>query len=177
VSFSPTESRPPGVSTSRTVEVTLPELGAPVVEAIIAGWEKHPGEWIEQDEPICIVSADGLRAAVASSASGYLVRLLVGVGARVNAGTSLAEIAVPDAEPEQVEVDFPPEPEYRGDLVEPPPEPVREPGRRRFEMASFHSPAVRRLAAERGVDLSLVRGTGIGGRVRKEDVLAFLDAT
>src|SRR5438874_6783496 len=95
MSSSPTE-REPGAPEGM-VEVTLPDLGGRVLEAIVVGWEKHPGEWVEKDEPICIVSADGLRAAVASSASGYLVRLLAGVGARIGAGTSLAEIATVDS--------------------------------------------------------------------------------
>src|SRR5436190_5066347 len=82
--------------TEQTVEVTLPELAGDVLEAIVVGWEKHPGDWVDADEPICIVSANGLRAAVASSASGYMVRLLAGVGARVGPGTSLAEIAAGD---------------------------------------------------------------------------------
>src|SRR5436305_6744714 len=84
--------------TERTIEVTLPDLANDVLEAIVVAWEKHPGDWVEHDEPICIVSADGLRAAVASSASGYLVRLLAGVGARIGPGTSLAEIAAVEPE-------------------------------------------------------------------------------
>ena len=45
----------------RRVEVTLPELGANLLEAVVVAWEKHPGDWIDRDEPICIVSADGTR--------------------------------------------------------------------------------------------------------------------
>ncbi|HMC07065.1 MAG TPA: biotin/lipoyl-containing protein [Solirubrobacterales bacterium] len=114
MSFSPSDSAFLRGSSARTVEVTLPELGAAAIEATIAAWEKHPGEWVEQDEPICIVSGHGLRAAVASSASGHLVRLMVEVGARITAGTSLAEIAVSDVEPEEPEVGPPsgPEPEH-----------------------------------------------------------------
>jgi pyruvate dehydrogenase E2 component (dihydrolipoamide acetyltransferase) len=209
MSFSPTEQEPS--ATAGTVEVTLPDLAGSVLEAIVVCWEKHPGEWVEQDEPICIVSADGVRAAIASSASGYLVRLLAGVGARIVAGTSLAEIAAVDpqatvgpTEPEPEPVELLPEPEAEAveALPEPEPEPEPEPvvepeeiaerdaafaplGARRgaslaepepFEMSAFHSPAVKRLVDEHGIDLSLVAGTGLGGRVRKEDVLAHLEA-
>ena len=203
MSSSPTEQEPG--TPEGMVEVTLPDLGGRVLEAIVVGWEKHPGEWVEKDEPICIVSADGLHAAVASSASGYLVRLLAGVGVRIGPGTSLAEIATEDlraesaertAEPEVAEEPEPevaeePEPE-----VGPEPEPVDEPlaalkemfspfGDRRssrlsepepVKMSSFHSPAVKRLADQHGIDLALVTGTGAGGRVRKEDVLAHVEA-
>jgi pyruvate/2-oxoglutarate dehydrogenase complex dihydrolipoamide acyltransferase (E2) component len=139
------------------VQVTLPELGPNLLEAIVVGWEKHPGDWVDQEETICIVSADGLRAAVASSASGYMVRLLAGVGARIGPGTSLAEIAIPLPE----DGDRPPEPNPSRDA-----DPV--------ERSSFHSPAVRSLAAEHGIDLTLLAGSGAGGRIRKEDVLAYL---
>ena len=188
MSFSPTEQEPGAAA--GTIEVTLPDLGGSVLEAIVVCWEKHPGEWVGQDEPICIVSADGVRAAVASSASGYLVRLLAGVGARIAAGTSLAEIAAvdPQATVEATESEAQP--------IELPPEPVVEPeeiaeldavfaplGERGgaslsepVEMSTFHSPAVKRLADEHGIDLSLITGTGLGGRVRKEDVLAHLEA-
>jgi pyruvate/2-oxoglutarate dehydrogenase complex dihydrolipoamide acyltransferase (E2) component len=175
------------------VHVTLPELGANLLEAIVVGWEKHPGEWVDTDETICIVSADGLRAGVASSASGYLVRLLAGVGARIGPGTSLAEIAIPLAGAEG----GPPEPvedtdggptEPKGaqeepsqatptetfsplDAQEPAPAPSAEP----MEMSSFHSPAVKRLAEEHGIDLALVSGTAAGGRISREDVLAHLE--
>ena len=84
----------------RRVEVTLPELGANLLEAVVVAWEKHPGDWIDRDETICIVSADGLRAGVASWASGYMVRPLASVGARIGPGTSLAEIAMPLAHDE-----------------------------------------------------------------------------
>lgn len=184
--YSPIEQEPS--ATAGTIEVTLPDLDGSVLEAIVVCWEKHPGEWVEQDEPICIVSADGVRAAVASSASGYLLRLLAGVGARVAAGTSLAEIAAVDpqaavepAEAESEPVEPAPEPEEIAEV-----EGVFAPlGERRaaslsepepVEMSSFHSPAVKRLVDEHGIDLSLVAGTGLGGRVRKEDVLAHLEA-
>src|SRR3954451_15491139 len=136
MSSSPTEQEPgtPG----GMVEVTLPDLGGRVLEAIVVGWEKHPGEWVDRDEPICIVSADGLRAAVASSASGYLVRLLAGVGVRIGPGTSLAEIATHEVQGEVVErtaepeVANEPEPEAADEREperhdEPPTEPEPEP--------------------------------------------------
>jgi pyruvate dehydrogenase E2 component (dihydrolipoamide acetyltransferase) len=208
MSSSPTEQEPG--APQGLVEVTLPDLGGHVLEAIVVGWEKHPGEWVETDEPICIVSADGVRAAVASSASGYLVRLLAGVGVRIGPGTSLAEIATKDVQAEVVERTAEPEvadevePEVADEPqeeVEPEPqaevadEPQAESlaeleemfsplGDRRstrlselepVEMSSFHSPAVKRLADQHGVDLALVTGTGAGGRVRKEDVLAHVE--
>src|SRR5436190_6054397 len=176
MSSSPTEQEPG--APEGTIEVTLPDLGGHVLEAIVVGWEKHPGEWVERDEPLCIVSTDGLRAAVASSASGHVLRLLAGVGVRIEPGASLAEIEMDRAAAEPAGAPDPDgrteEPTTRtlepleGDpFIELEPEPV--------EMASFHSPAVRRLAAEHDLDLSLVQGGGLGGRIRKEDVLSYLE--
>jgi 2-oxoisovalerate dehydrogenase E2 component (dihydrolipoyl transacylase) len=163
----------------QTVEVTLPRLGGQVLEAIVVAWEKHPGEWVERDEPLCIVSTDGLRAAVASSASGHLVRLLAGVGVRIEAGASLAEIETDGVAPDAGEVTDPNEwaEEVRAQTLEPlEGDPFRELEPEPREMTSFHSPAVKRLAAEHGLDLSRVPGSGIGGRIRKEDVLSYLKA-
>jgi 2-oxoglutarate dehydrogenase E2 component (dihydrolipoamide succinyltransferase) len=150
-----------------------------VLEAVVVSWEKHPGDWVDAEDPICVVSADGLRAVVGSSASGYLVRLLTGVGARIAPGASLAEIATVDPAGDPGDATGPavgpprpalPNPEPVAKAPQPPivlePDPV--------PISSFHSPAVRRLADELGIDLGQVRGTGAGGRVRKEDVLAYV---
>ena len=192
------DAEPPGASappaTSALIQVTLPELGPDVLEAVVVAWERHLGDWVEQDEPICIVDAHDLRAAVASSASGRLVRLLAGVGTRLEPGASLAEIEMdlkvtqptveedpePEADPEpepepDPEPELEPEPEPEPDFnplahpvtaPRPEPEPV--------DMARFHSPAVKRLAARHQLDLTAMTGTGIGGRIRQEDVLAYL---
>ena len=181
MSSSPTDRRrDPGL-----IQVTLPELGPDALEAVIVAWQGFPGDRVEPDQPICVVETHGMRAAVASSASGRIVRLLAGVGTRVEPGASLAEIELeatvpspPDSEPEPI-----PEPEPMP-IQEPEPEPAFDPlgadpepaaaASEQVDLASFHSPAVQRLAAEHGVDLSAVEGAGRGGRIRKEDVLTHL---
>jgi pyruvate/2-oxoglutarate dehydrogenase complex dihydrolipoamide acyltransferase (E2) component len=189
--------------------VTLPELGTDVLEAILVGWVKRPGDRVEQDEAICIVSSEDMRAAIASSASGRLVRLLAVVGAHLGPGASLAEIELEAVVPHWVEAgrdaaeELAPDaahaeggsrlrpasagksasqlPEEPGEDPEPSfepladPDPVPRPEPDLKELSSFHSPAVRRLSAEHGLDLSVVPGRGIGGRIRKEDVLSYLD--
>jgi pyruvate/2-oxoglutarate dehydrogenase complex dihydrolipoamide acyltransferase (E2) component len=131
----------------------MPALGPGTLEAIVAGWQKCPGDWVERDETICIVSAGGTRAGVASPASGLLVRLLSGIGTRLGTGAPLAEVEVHAAEWEEAESES-----------------------RSKDFSTFHSPAVRRLAAENGLDPADIPGRGLGGRVRLEDVLAYLDA-
>jgi pyruvate/2-oxoglutarate dehydrogenase complex dihydrolipoamide acyltransferase (E2) component len=129
----------------------MPRLGPDILEAIVVGWQKRPGERVEQDEAICIVSAGGEHAAVASPATGRLVRLLTSIGARVRTGASLAEVE--GVAWNEVDTEAGPS-----------------------DLSRFHSPAVRGLAAEHGLDLADILGSGIGGRIRREDVLAYLEA-
>jgi 2-oxoglutarate dehydrogenase complex dihydrolipoamide succinyltransferase (E2) component len=148
------------VSSSRTeasiVEVAMPQMGISVAEGTIVEWRKRPGDWVEADEPICDISTDKVDVELPSPASGRLERILVEPGATVSVGTALAELdtgAAPgEAHPEES------------------PSPPSE-----VDRSKLYSPVVRRIAAEHGVDLERVEGTGIGGRVRKADLLAFLE--
>jgi 2-oxoglutarate dehydrogenase E2 component (dihydrolipoamide succinyltransferase) len=135
-------------------------MGVSVAEGTIVEWRKRPGDWVEADEPICDVTTDKIDVEIPSPASGRVERILVEPGTTVAVGTSLAEI---DAEARPGEA----HPAERNGKRAPGAE--REPDRSRF-----HSPVVRRIAAKHGVELSDVRGTGIGGRVRKKDVLAHI---
>lgn len=128
---------------STLVDVTMPQLGVSVAEGTIIGWSKRVGDWIAADETVLEVSTDKIDSEVPSPASGRLAEILVEVGATVDVGTLLARIET-DARPGQ---------------------PHRSEVRR-------YSPVVQRIAAEHGIDLSAVAGTGRDGRVRKPDVLA-----
>jgi 2-oxoisovalerate dehydrogenase E2 component (dihydrolipoyl transacylase) len=178
VSFSPTEPKNPARHPAgfEILEVTLPELEARAVEAVVVAWDKRPGDRVEQGQPICIVSSDGRRAAVASSASGRLRRLLAGVGTRVGPGASLAEI---ELEATSSKVEERTVSEHATETVstfQPLGDDDAAPDRRTtIDRSSFHSPAVKRLAAEHQIDLSLLSGSGTGGRIRKEDLLAHLE--
>jgi pyruvate/2-oxoglutarate dehydrogenase complex dihydrolipoamide acyltransferase (E2) component len=134
------------------VAVTMPDPGAEEAEARIVAWGVSAGDEVEEGDPICVVSVDGHHAEVLSASSGRVAKLMVGVDARVQAGATLAELEPLVAEPEAAVVAPADEPE-----------PV--------DMDSFHSPAVRRLAAAHGIDLGEIVGTGAHGRIRKEDVL------
>src|SRR4051812_37304212 len=155
----------------------MPQMGVSVAEGTIVEWRKRPGDWVEADEPICDVTTDKIDVEIPSPASGRVVRILVEPGTTVAVGTSLAEIdaeARPgEAHPAEDNGRRAPEAEREATPAQPPPSAPRttngEPDRSRF-----YSPVVRRIAAKHGVQLSDVRGTGIGGRVRKKDVLAHL---
>jgi 2-oxoglutarate dehydrogenase complex dihydrolipoamide succinyltransferase (E2) component len=162
------------VSSSRTdsaavVEVTMPQMGVSVAEGTIVSWHKHPGDWVEADETVCEISTDKIDTEIPSPASGRLVRILVEENETVTVGTALAEIdtGARAGEPHAAEQ----EPAR--------PEPGPANGERRTanrDRSHVISPVVRRVAAEHGIDLSQVSGTGVGGRIRKKDVLAFIES-
>jgi 2-oxoglutarate dehydrogenase dihydrolipoamide succinyltransferase (E2 component) len=166
VSSSPTE---------QAVQVMMPQMGVSVAEGTITEWLKRPGDWVEADETVAVVTTDKVDVEIPSPASGRFERILVAADETVPVGTPLAEID-PSARPgeshpqEHHEAAAPPAP-AEADSREPVViEADGEPDRSRF-----YSPVVKRIAERHGVDLSRVRGTGIGGRVRKRDLLAQIE--
>jgi pyruvate/2-oxoglutarate dehydrogenase complex dihydrolipoamide acyltransferase (E2) component len=146
VSYSPTET---------LVVVSMPQMGVSVAEGTIVAWHKQVGDWVEADETLAEVTTDKIDTEIPSPASGRLAEVLVEPGVTVDIGTPLARIAT-DARPGEAHV------------AETAPEP--RPQARRY------SPVVQRIAAEHGIDLDAIQGTGRDGRVRKQDVLALVDA-
>lgn len=147
--------------------VTMPQLGETVVEGTILRWLKREGDLVQADEPLFEISTDKVDTEVPSVASGRLVQILVPEGATVKVGTELAiieeaEPTAPAAAPAVAEAAAP---------QAPAPAPAATGPR-----SQVISPLVRRLAAEHGVDLSQVAGTGAGGRITKNDVLAYVAA-
>jgi pyruvate/2-oxoglutarate dehydrogenase complex dihydrolipoamide acyltransferase (E2) component len=147
VSSSPTET---------LVEVTMPQMGVSVAEGTVVEWKKRVGDWVENDEPIVEISTDKVETEVPSPASGRVTAVLVEVGATVDVGTLLATIDR-GARPGEAHADEGSR-EANGNGHGPP-----------------ISPVVRRIADEKNIDLSQVKGSGRRGRVTKKDVLAFID--
>jgi 2-oxoglutarate dehydrogenase complex dihydrolipoamide succinyltransferase (E2) component len=145
------------------VEVTMPQMGVSVAEGTIVKWHKHPGDWVEADETVCEISTDKIDTELPSSATGRLVRIMAEENVTVAVGTVLAEIDT-GAQPGQAHVD---EETSRQSAVG---------SRQKGDTDRSHviSPVVRRVAEEHQIDLSQVKGTGVGGRIRKKDVLALV---
>ena len=145
----------------------MPQLAESLVSATIERWLKQPGDTIEMYEPICEINTDKVNAELPSTVSGRLVKILAGEGETVNVGAPICLVEVTaaggagnsapdrpaDAEPVQSEREAVPD---------------GEPMRGRY------SPAVQRLAAEHGVNLAEIRGTGLGGRITRKDVLNYI---
>jgi pyruvate/2-oxoglutarate dehydrogenase complex dihydrolipoamide acyltransferase (E2) component len=166
-------------------------MGVSVAEGTVVEWKKQVGDWVQADEIIAAISTDKIDTDVESPATGRLHEIIVDVGTTVDVGTVMARIAT-DARPGEAHVSENGVPEtgtgeataaleapgeageLSGDTAEEhagtaQPRPRRDGSRR-------YSPVVMRIAAEHDVDLEQVEGTGRGGRVRKQDVLAFIES-
>jgi len=167
-------------STETLVDVTMPQMGVSVAEGTVVGWRVGVGDAIVAEQTICDISTDKIDTEVPAPASGVIAEILVDVDQTVDVGTVMARIsveggaAVPNGNgtPAPAAAEPPASPPAAGEPAPPVGAPARSggPGRR-------YSPVVSRIAAEHNVDLSTVEGTGRGGRVRKQDVLAVVNGT
>ena len=167
---------------TQTVEIVMPQMGVSVAEGTIVEWSKRPGDWVERDETVCLVTTDKIDVEIPSPAAGRLAKILVEPGDTVDVGTPLAELdagARPgEAHPEehQDESERTTEPKATGEPEPAAVEPRPVQGDGEADRSGFHSPVVRRMADEHGIDLSQVEGTGIGGRIRKRDLVALIES-
>ncbi len=160
------------MSSSRTdtlIDVTMPQMGVSVAEGTVVGWRVGVGDAIEAEQAICDISTDKIDTEVPAPVSGVVAEILVDVDQTVDVGTVMARIAVEGGAADPAPA--PPEPPAAAPVSAAPdsgPARAHAPGQR-------YSPVVARIAAEHGIDLSTIEGTGRGGRVRKQDVLAVVN--
>jgi pyruvate/2-oxoglutarate dehydrogenase complex dihydrolipoamide acyltransferase (E2) component len=177
---------------SLTTEITMPQMGVSVAEGTVVEWKKQVGDWVDADEVIAAISTDKIDTDVEAPAAGRLQEIVVGVGETVEVGTVLALIAT-DAKPGEAhssegtsesdgtsEADVALEAagdagELQGDTAAQHENGSAQEGAARRAGGRRYSPVVMRMAAEHDIDLSQIQGTGRGGRVRKQDVLAYLE--
>ena len=167
---------PAAVASSTGTIVTMPALGESVTEGTVTRWLKKVGDQVTVDEALLEVSTDKVDTEIPSPASGTLVSIDVAVDATVPVGARLAVIGGAGA-PAAPVVAAPVTPVVAAPVVvapvTPPPAPVvAQVVAQVSNDDAYVTPIVRKFAAENNVDLSKVKGTGIGGRIRKEDVLA-----
>lgn len=166
--------------------ITMPQLGESVTEGTVTKWLKKVGDSVAMDELLFEVSTDKVDSEVPSSEAGVLSEILVQEGETVPVGAALCVIgeagaappvpaaaitptAAPTPSPPPEPAPAPP-PAAALPRAEPPAEPATADGRR-----MVLSPVVRKLAKENDVDLSKVKGSGAGGRITREDVLAYIE--
>ena len=143
-----------------SVTVTMPEVAETIVEGTIARWLKQPGDPVERYESIAEIVTDKVTLELPSPAAGFMGELLVAEGETVTVGTPIAIL--------QAESDV--------DSTSRPAPDTQDPAKNAADPSvnsrqARHSPLVRRLAEEHGINLSSLQGTGAGGRITKADVL------
>ena len=161
-------------------QIKMPQLGESVTEGTVDKWLKHEGDFVKRDEPLVEVVTDKVNAEIPSPFEGKLVKIAVSEGETVRVGAVIAQIetgaaaagAATQPKPKEAAVAqtvAPPEPaggNAPAPAAAPPAEVVDGGDRQRL------SPAVRKLAAEHGIDPTSLRGSGMAGRVTRDDVLA-----
>ena len=182
--------------------VLMPELGESVTEGTVTRWLKKVGDAVAADEPLVEISTDKVDTEIPSPAAGTLLSITAAEDATVPVGGELGRIgtaaatapappAPPAAAPPAAAppAAAPPPAPPPPPLPPPPPAPVPQPtpaaapapqpvaaARADDDTGPYVTPLVRKLAAENGIDLAGVKGTGVGGRIRKQDVLAAAES-
>jgi len=184
----PVAAAPVASATAGATIVAMPALGESVTEGTVTRWLKKVGDAVAADEALLEVSTDKVDTEIPSPVSGTVLSIDVPVDTTVAVGARLASIGVSGSTPAPVAKPAPvapavtqkpvaPAPAVAAPVVQAPvvqaPAPVAAaPVSAVRADDSYVTPIVRKLAAEAGVNLSTIKGTGIGGRIRKEDILA-----
>ena len=164
-------------------DIIMPQMGESIVEGTITKWLKKPGDKVQRDEPLFEISTDKVDAEIPAPASGILQEIKVSEGTTVGVNTIVGTIAV-DGEsaaaptkPAQAKsapaASAPKEEKKPATTPAPAPAPVAPAQDEEEEARS--SPLVRKIAREHGVSLSQVTGTGLGGRITKQDIMQFIE--
>src|SRR5215213_9140520 len=186
-----------------STEVVMPQMGESIAEGTITKWLKQVGERVERDEPLFEISTDKVDAEIPSPAAGTLteVRYKEGETVEVNTvvavldggqGVAKAEAPAPKVEapapappppapvaptPQQT---APPPPVQARPAPPPPPAPLEKTDGNAATAEELRrtksSPLVRKIAQEHNVDISQLEGTGLSGRVTKNDILSFIES-
>ena len=175
-------------------DIIMPQMGESIVEGTITKWLKKPGDKVQRDEPLFEISTDKVDAEIPAPASGVLQEIKVAEGATVGVNTIVGIIsadgeaaaapakpvpaaAVPE-KPAAAKKEVPQKEEKQGAAPTPAasaagasPAAVSP-----DEEEARSSPLVRKIAREHGIALSQITGTGLGGRITKQDILSFIDS-
>ncbi|GAB4007420.1 2-oxoglutarate dehydrogenase, E2 component, dihydrolipoamide succinyltransferase [Glycomyces albus] len=180
-------SSAPASGAAEGTEVTLPELGESVTEGTVTAWLKQIGDSVEVDEPLLEISTDKVDTEIPSPAAGTLLEIKVNEDETAEVGSVLAIVGSGSAAPAPADSKPTPEPEPAAESEAPaaqeaesapaaPAAPAAPSAPSATKpSSSYVTPLVRKLASENDVNLDEVAGTGVGGRIRKQDVQAVID--
>ncbi len=170
-------------------DVVMPQMGESIFEGTITKWLKKPGDKVQRDEPLFEISTDKVDAEIPAPTSGVLQEIKVAEGNTVQVNTVVASIAAdgeggaasarpaPAKAPETAptKAAAPPAPRAPEPAAPAKEAPAAEHEEEGEGDRTRSSPLVRRLARDNNVDLSQVHGTGMGGRITKQDIMAFIE--
>jgi pyruvate dehydrogenase E2 component (dihydrolipoamide acetyltransferase) len=164
-------------------DIVMPQMGESIFEGTITKWLKKPGDKVQRDEPLFEISTDKVDAEIPAPASGILqdIKVVEGNTVQVNTvvgtiasdGESAAPAPAPSKASAPVSPATPPSSAPSSPAVAAPP--AAEPAHEDDDEHARSSPLVRKIAREHNVNLSHVSGTGMGGRITKQDIMAFLE--
>ncbi|MFY9793721.1 MAG: 2-oxoglutarate dehydrogenase, E2 component, dihydrolipoamide succinyltransferase [Candidatus Sulfotelmatobacter sp.] len=172
-------------------DIIMPQMGESIVEGTITKWLKKPGDKVQRDEPLFEISTDKVDAEIPAPASGVLQEIKVSEGSTVGVNTVVGTISVdgeaaaapakaapavsapaPEVKSAEKKEDKKPAASAPAPVASAMPAP--QPAEDGAEEARS-SPLVRKIAREHGINLSQVSGTGLGGRITKQDIMAFIE--
>lgn len=180
----PAAAAAPAAGSASGQEVTLPALGESVTEGTVTRWLKEVGEQVEVDEPLVEVSTDKVDTEIPSPVAGTLLEIRIPEDEEAEVGQVLAIIgdssaaaapAAPAAPALAAAAPAPATPAAPAAPASAPDTPAT-PAAPAADGEAYVTPLVRKLAKDNGIDLSTVKGTGVGGRIRKQDVQAAIAA-
>src|SRR5947209_2006193 len=183
-------------------DVVMPQMGESIAEGTVVRWIKKPGDKVERDEPLLEISTDKVDAEIPSPASGTLAEIVVQEGQTVAVNAVVARIATdgeaaaPSPAPQPAAAPAPPPAPAPAPVAPPPPPPSvgapaaghaeaepqqqsapaesEEPESVEERRRTKSSPLVRKIARENNIDISNIQGSGVSGRVTKNDILGYI---
>jgi 2-oxoglutarate dehydrogenase E2 component (dihydrolipoamide succinyltransferase) len=171
-------------------DIIMPQMGESIVEGTITKWLKKPGDKVQRDEPLFEISTDKVDAEIPAPASGVLQEIKVTEGTTVGVNTVVGTIAVDGESAAAKPAAAPGKPTVSDSSAGAPPAvaasrprtPAQEtqpqasaPAAQDDEQETRSSPLVRKIAREHNVSLSQITGTGLGGRITKQDIMQFIE--
>lgn len=172
---------------SEAVPIVMPQMGESITEGTVSKWLKAVGDTIEKDEPLLEISTDKVDAEVPSPAGGKLLEIKVQEGETVEVGAVLALVgaagaSVPSPKAEDQSPKSEAQPQAKAAVAAgSPTSEIRLPKSTNGNSSvddlrrTKSSPLVRNIAAEHGIDITRIPGSGLSGRVTKQDIMSFIE--
>ncbi|MBA2688155.1 MAG: E3 binding domain-containing protein, partial [Gemmatimonadaceae bacterium] len=175
------------------IDVIMPQMGESIAEGTLSKWLKKVGDEVKRDEPIFEISTDKVDAEIPSPSAGVIAEIIVQEGQTVAVQTVVARLETEKGAAVAAEAKPPAAPAAAPPVAAPAASAVAGPVARKGQPVSVpagsnggnsleerlrtkSSPLVRKIAAEHGVDIAALQGSGIAGRVTKKDIVGFIES-